>query len=568
MTKNNKTLKKLQTITLVIIFLLLGYALWFTASIISINLDEIVFARQLEDDTVIKGDKRKKIDTPGYSEGMELSAQNGSSKDELSNFTEEELSDIGKPKSNKEAINTKNSKNENEDAKEILEEKQLNKENNTSSNYNNKRNEETENKENQNIIDKKNLTLEKIKVYLRGTELAGLEESLYKISKKYKLNPIFTTAVAALESEYGTAALAKNKNNLFAYNENKKITTNHEYKSFTDENKLESYFKGALKGTGKYFIKFGEKYEIDPLFVAAIAVHETGNGESYAIKYLNNPGGIMNHETNWSTLVKFTSLETGIKRMFDNLKKNYFDKGLDSVSEIGNKYAPIGALNDPKNKNKYWIPNVTKIYKLLEGNNLNSSYENVLSDSNAGQTSYEDFEDFTTKEESIEAFAKLIRTQYLNNGIQNLTVIGERYSDDANWGKNVDIIMKKIEKTVTDENHKVIDKEKLTLNKIKSYLRGTELEGLEENFYKISRKYKINPIFTTAVAILESEDDPSERSFTTKEESIEAFAKLIRTQYLNNGMQNLIVLGERYSGDANWGKNIDKIMKKIEKSRP
>ncbi len=567
-TKNNKTLKKLQTITVGIIFLLLGYTLWHTVSVLSLNSDKIALAEQSQDVTVTKGDQRKKIIGTSYSEGMESATHNEFSNDELNDFTEEEVRDIGKHKTNVEEINTEISKDEEEEGKEILEGKQQNKEKNASSNYNNKRNEETENKENQNVIDKNKLTLDKIKSYLRGTELEGLEESLYKISKKHKINPIFTTAVAALESEYGTSELAKNKNNLFKYNGDKRITTKSEHNWVTDEKKLEGYFKGGLKGTGKYFIEFGEKYQIDPLFVAAIAVHETGNGESYAIKYLNNPGGIMNHETNWSTLEKFNSLETGIERMFSNLKKNYIDKGLDTVSKIGNKYAPIGALNDPKDKNKYWVPNVTKIYKAMEKNKLNSVYENVLSDSTGGQTSNEDLVNFTTKEESIEAFAKLIRTQYLNNGIQNLTVLGERYSGDANWGKNIDIIMKKIEKTEIEENKNVIDKEQLTLDKVKEYLKGTELEGVEESLFKISKKYKVNPIFTTAVAIFEREHNPSELSFTTKEESIEDFVKVIRTQYLDNGMQNLTALGERYSGDANWGKNIDIIMKKIEKSRP
>lgn len=95
----------------------------------------------------------------------------------------------------------------------------------------------------------------------------------------------------------------------------------------------------------------------------AISQHETGNYTSDAFKSKNNVGGVFKN----GQLATYNSLEEGINGFINNLKKNYFDKGLNTIEEIGNKYCPVGASNDPKGVNVYWIPTVTKNYnKLIE----------------------------------------------------------------------------------------------------------------------------------------------------------------------------------------------------------
>lgn len=95
----------------------------------------------------------------------------------------------------------------------------------------------------------------------------------------------------------------------------------------------------------------------------AISQHETGNYTSDAFKNKNNVGGVFKN----GQLATYNSLEEGINGFINNLKKNYFDKGLNTIEEIGNKYCPVGASNDPKGVNVYWIPTVTKNYnKLIE----------------------------------------------------------------------------------------------------------------------------------------------------------------------------------------------------------
>ncbi|OZB90049.1 hypothetical protein CJP46_35305 [Paenibacillus sp. XY044] len=124
---------------------------------------------------------------------------------------------------------------------------------------------------------------------------------------------------------------------------------------------LNKTLSGALKGQGNAFVSAGQKYGIDPALLAAIAIHETGNGSSSAAKNKNNVGGMMGK----NGLMTFSSLQDGIDKMASNLKRNYIDKGLTTIEQIQKKYAPVGASNDPNNLNSNWINGVSKYYKML-----------------------------------------------------------------------------------------------------------------------------------------------------------------------------------------------------------
>ena len=106
----------------------------------------------------------------------------------------------------------------------------------------------------------------------------------------------------------------------------------------------------------------GQKYGIDPALLAAIAVHETGNGSSKAVKNRNNVGGMMGK----NGLMSFNSLQDGIDKMASNLKRNYIDQGLTTIPQIQRKYAPVGEGNDPTNLNSNWVGGVSKYYSMFK----------------------------------------------------------------------------------------------------------------------------------------------------------------------------------------------------------
>ena len=113
--------------------------------------------------------------------------------------------------------------------------------------------------------------------------------------------------------------------------------------------------------------KYADKYGVEWQLAVAISKHETGNYTSYAFNTLNNVGGLMYWDGTKSALQSFDSLEKGIEKFISNLKYNYYDMGLDTIEEIQPKYAPIGAANDSKGLNQYWVKGVTNYYKSLIG---------------------------------------------------------------------------------------------------------------------------------------------------------------------------------------------------------
>lgn len=131
---------------------------------------------------------------------------------------------------------------------------------------------------------------------------------------------------------------------------------------------------GRLAGKGSAIVSIGNKYGVDPAFLAAILHHESGNGTSNAIINKNNPGGIMDASTNWSKLKHFATLEEGIEYTASNLKRNYLDQGLTTIAKIGSKYAPVGAANDPRGLNKNWVPNVTSLYNRYSSETGNGGF--------------------------------------------------------------------------------------------------------------------------------------------------------------------------------------------------
>ena len=115
----------------------------------------------------------------------------------------------------------------------------------------------------------------------------------------------------------------------------------------------------TLGGLAPYYDVFMDAAQVnglDPKLLMAIAMHETGRGTSSAFRNKKNAMGVSDAKGPRS----FTSVEASIYYMADQLRKNYIGKGLRSVAQIGAKYAPIGAGNDPGGLNRHWVGSVTK----------------------------------------------------------------------------------------------------------------------------------------------------------------------------------------------------------------
>lgn len=80
-----------------------------------------------------------------------------------------------------------------------------------------------------------------------------------------------------------------------------------------------------------------QEYGIPFDVVLAIAMLETGHFSSDAYLHGNNVGGLSVDEVPMT----FTTLEDGVECFVENLATNYFDQGLTTPEEIGEKYCPV-----------------------------------------------------------------------------------------------------------------------------------------------------------------------------------------------------------------------------------
>ena len=100
----------------------------------------------------------------------------------------------------------------------------------------------------------------------------------------------------------------------------------------------------------------------------AIARHECGYKDnqylSNAFKNKNNVGGMMYYDTTTksSYLMTFDTIDDGVEAFVSNLKRNYFNMGLDTIEKIQPKYAPVNAQNDPYGLNEFWVSGVKSFY--------------------------------------------------------------------------------------------------------------------------------------------------------------------------------------------------------------
>jgi hypothetical protein len=119
-----------------------------------------------------------------------------------------------------------------------------------------------------------------------------------------------------------------------------------------------------LKPLAAVFEAEGRKHGIDPRFLAAISMHETGNGTSSAYRNKRNAMGVSDSKGP----IAFDDPAASIARMARVLSS---EKGpyrnAKTLAEIGRIYAPPGAGNDPRGLNSHWTAGVSKYLRQLGG---------------------------------------------------------------------------------------------------------------------------------------------------------------------------------------------------------
>lgn len=195
-----------------------------------------------------------------------------------------------------------------------------------------------------------------------NSQIQSTREQIFQVYYNMEVQAANASAAATMGT---SSSLGGNSVSSYTYSGNNQQFVN----SFNNS----SFQQGVLAGKGEMVAGIAEKYGLDPNLLASIMALETGWGTSSAIKNYNNPGGMMDPSSNWMKLTHYSSLEAGIEAVAKNLKNNYIDQGLTTISSIGAKYCPVGAANDPNGTNSGWVPSVTKIYNMLTGANISAN---------------------------------------------------------------------------------------------------------------------------------------------------------------------------------------------------
>lgn len=134
---------------------------------------------------------------------------------------------------------------------------------------------------------------------------------------------------------------------------------------FEVDPKFKEKLPAPLQGLADKFQQAGQKYNVDPKFLAAISMMETGKGTSSAFRNKNNAMGVSNSKGP----IRFNDPAESIERMAKGLAnpKGYYRKAT-TINQIGRIYAPPGAGNDPNGTNGHWPAGVSKFYQQLGGN--------------------------------------------------------------------------------------------------------------------------------------------------------------------------------------------------------
>jgi hypothetical protein len=136
----------------------------------------------------------------------------------------------------------------------------------------------------------------------------------------------------------------------------------------TDVEALRAQLPPQAQHLAESFIAAGQTYNMDPLFLAAISQHETGNWTSNAFVNRNNAMGV----SNASGVVNQASHNDSIMNMARSLAgasgtAGYYNSA-QTVGQVGSIYAPIGAGNDPNGLNNYWAGGVGQFYDSFSRN--------------------------------------------------------------------------------------------------------------------------------------------------------------------------------------------------------
>lgn len=127
--------------------------------------------------------------------------------------------------------------------------------------------------------------------------------------------------------------------------------------------------KGVLHDKANVFFEAGHYYNLCPVTLMAMAMHESANGTSKLARLNNNVLGV--YDGKHKCYRKFRSVDDCIWYMTEQIAHSSYYHKCHTISDLQKIYCPIGANNDPKGLNSQWLSGVLSyMRKLNQGANV------------------------------------------------------------------------------------------------------------------------------------------------------------------------------------------------------
>lgn len=208
--------------------------------------------------------------------------------------------------------------------------------------------------------------------------------------------------------------------------------------------------------------------------------------------------------------------------------------------------------------------------------------DKLESSSNFTRPDYIYSNDFTIYNDKFIKINDVNGTYFINLDKCNWNIISDKSFKVVNQtgddGRMSNVIIPNEKHFTTDINSRT----NLTADDLRKITKGTGLEGIEDAVVEVEEQYAVNSLFTLSVAALESswgrsyfandrnnlfgicaydgDEDNSASYFSSKDECVLYWGKLIHDDYFKNGRRDLVSINDIYASDKEWADRTNTLM--------
>jgi hypothetical protein len=182
-----------------------------------------------------------------------------------------------------------------------------------------------------------------------------------------------------------------------------------------------------MAGQGVAFVASGGRWQLDPRLLVAIAGAESNFGAITCAPFNAWGWGCPNGPYD------FASWADGIDTVAAGLRTNYLSEGRTSVALIHQKYAPVGAANDPTGLNNNWTINVSRFMVELGGDPNDVDLDGIAGTLPLGPLGGIPLDEFGFTEEAASAGDDEDGALEVESGAPKPLVVKVRNAGSATW---------------------------------------------------------------------------------------------------------------------------------------